>query len=141
MFGRTLEGGNGVLIGASGASCNGTNTFLIQNNTFTAQGLRLGCSGGRAIVRSNILPGDLCSGIERNGTYSYNVFPVGTTDSACLLSSHAKVCNPLYSDPNRAVTGDYSTKRVRYVRQGRRRPGELPRDRHLRHGEASRDGT
>ena len=56
MFGSTLEGGNGVLLGASGASCYGTNTFLIRNNTFTGQGLRLGCSGGRAIVRSNILP-------------------------------------------------------------------------------------
>ncbi len=108
MFGSTLEGGNGVLIGASGAPCYGTNTFLIQNNTITGQGLRLGCSGPRAIVRSNILPSDLCSGIDRNGTYSYNVFAVGTTDTACIGSSHAKVCNPVYADPNRAATGDYS---------------------------------
>ena len=108
MFGSTLEGGNGVLIGASGAPCYGTNTFLIQNNTVTGQGLRLGCSGPRAIVRSNILPSDSCSGIDRNGTYSYNVFAVGTTDTACIGSLHAKVCNPVYSDPNRASTGDYS---------------------------------
>jgi chitodextrinase len=108
MFGPTLEGGNGVLIGASGAPCFGTNTFLIQNNTFAGLGLRLGCSGAPAIVRSNTLPIGSCSGIDQNGTYSYNVFAVGTIDTACIGSSHAKVCNPVYSDPNRATTGDYS---------------------------------
>jgi hypothetical protein len=111
MFGSTLEGGNGVLIGASGAPCYGTNNFLIQDNTFGGGiGLRLGCSGPPAIVRSNTIDsyaGDMCSGIERNAAYTYNTFSVGV-DPSCTSTSHAKVCNPSYSDANRNTDGNYS---------------------------------
>jgi len=108
MFGSTLEGGNGVLIGASGGACYGTNTFLIENNTIMGQGLRLGCSGPPALVRSNIIVGGSCSGIDSNGTFGYNVFGVGTADKACTGSPGAKVCNPAWADANRGMTGDYA---------------------------------
>ncbi len=109
-FGATLEGGNGVLIGASAEGCNVSTGFLIQNNVFSGESLRLGCTGTPAVVRSNIfaIPSfDNCAGGDRNGTYSYNVFGSGA-DSSCTGSSHAKTCDPTWADPTHA-SGNYDT--------------------------------
>ena len=108
MFGETLEGGDGVLIGESAQNCFGTNTILVQNNTFgNNPGLAIGCAGTAAIVRNNILVGNLCGGVTRNIVYSYNVFPTGS-DLSCTGTSHAKVCDPSYAHASRSTNGNYA---------------------------------
>jgi hypothetical protein len=124
MFGSTLEGGNGVLIGASGAPCYGTNTFLIQNNTITGQGLRLGCSGPRAIVRSNILPVTRAPASTSNGTYSTTSSRSGQPTRRASVVAR-KVCNCLLRSEPRGDRG-LLTQRIRYVRQDAGDPANFP---------------
>jgi hypothetical protein len=106
--GDNLEpGGNDVMFGSSGEACYGTNDIVVENSTMGS--LRLGCGGAPSIARNNLIRSGayVCSGIDRNATWTYNSFGAGTVDATCVGSTGTRVCNATFVDASRAATGNY----------------------------------